>query len=497
MTKQKQELFFDEIVIGAGLTGLSFGIGMANANSSVCIFEKHYKAGGYATNFSRKRKYFFDCSLHKITGIGPEGNLRNALERLGVWSQINFKSYTDLSTIIIGQKKYYLPAEFTKLKKSLYSYFTEDSNGLDHFFHDLDTHGYQNYMFARMALGEYKLDKDLLPGSRQISKLTAAEYFKEIFNNQDLIILFSSIAINLGVVAEEADALYFLHFAYTFFKTGTGYVENTSQSLSDKLADIFREKGGQLFLNEPVLKIHATKKGIRCIETKKTLAYTKNLTVTCSPHNIVNTMVADVLSEEFKKKLNQLEFGLGAFSVYLAFDVPPEKLGFERSEYILASTKTNGDSSEDIYHNWPLSVTNYHLLDPSNGYVIQLIVLDTEKLWFKLSKEDYKNEKNRVQELIIERTCKVFPNIKKHIVYQESSTPRTNYRYTLSPHGSAFGYKPLPGRNVRFLQKEPIPGLNFIGTWINGAGYEPAICFGFTQSEIRKASLQVKEKILV
>ena len=80
--RQKRELDADIVVIGAGLSGLMYGIVAAQKGYRVAVVEKHFKPGGYATNFARERqKYVFDCSLHKITGLGPEGNMRNALIR--------------------------------------------------------------------------------------------------------------------------------------------------------------------------------------------------------------------------------------------------------------------------------------------------------------------------------------------------------------------------------------------------------------------------------
>ena len=43
------------------------------------VFEQHFLAGGYATNFKR-HGYEFDVSLHGIGGLQPGGNVYSILQ---------------------------------------------------------------------------------------------------------------------------------------------------------------------------------------------------------------------------------------------------------------------------------------------------------------------------------------------------------------------------------------------------------------------------------
>lgn len=97
-------------------------------------------------------------------------------------------------------------------------------------------------MLARMALGEYEIDASLFYESKQLSKISTYDYLTRYFTDKQLITLLCSLAINLGVEAVEADALYFLHFAYTFLFTEKRYIKGSSQALSDALADALSRK---------------------------------------------------------------------------------------------------------------------------------------------------------------------------------------------------------------------------------------------------------------
>lgn len=489
---KKKHLIVDEIIIGAGLTGLTYGINSVEDQHSVAIFESHSKAGGYATNFLReKRKLKFDCSQHKITGLGENGNVRNALQRIQVWDKLNFKYYKTLSNIIVGDKTYKLPVGLKEAEQFLVESFPEDKTGIQTLFTDISTHGYQNYMYARMMLGEYELNRDILPESRQLQKLTTHEYFSKLFKNKDLIHLLGAIAIYLGAIANEANALYFLHYLYAAFDTKPGYIEGTSQVLSNTLKDTFLERGGIVSLNDPVEKIFEKDGIIIGLESKKHIVETKHIVATCSPHLIIDMLQNKDQSNKFYERMNDLQFGWGHFCVYIGIKDEPSQLGINGSEYLIVSEKGDVLTQDEVlneerYNQLTLSVSNYRKIDPESGKIIQLIVLDHAANWFLMDQPTYEKQKENVCQILLERACKYFPKLKNSISYIECSTPRTNFKYTNSPEGSAFGYKVLPGENMRFLYSPPWKGIKFVGGWSTGPGYETAIGLGFAHSELMK-----------
>ena len=496
MAKEKVEYECDIVVIGAGLCGLTFANTAAMRGWNVAVVEKHFKPGGYATNFDRKGEYTFDCSQHKITGIGPDGNMRDALTRAGLWDKIKFHEYTDLTCVFVEDKRYEFPVEYNGLKAKTYEYFPEDREGIDQFFKDIETHGYQNYMFARMALGEYTLNTDLLSESRKLSKRTAKAYFESLFSNPHLTVIWSTIASNLGCLPEEADALYFLHFAYTFLSTGVGYVHGTAQSLSDDLAAEAVSRGVRFFYSEEVQNIHVAEGAVQSVETKRSVIRAPEVVATCAPQIVRRTITEGSLGEKFDEKLGKLKVGLSSFINYLALDCAPADLGFNRSEYFLTSLRgihlTDEEKATDLrYKHWPILITNYHKLDPTLGNVIQVTSHDVAGQWFALDRLEYRKEKERVAGIILGRVYEKFPQVRGHVKFHDCSSPKTNFKYTRSPEGAAYGFKATPGRNVRFLQKPRVQGLQFVGTWVNGAGYEPAVCLGFTFAYLRPEKPQL------
>ncbi|MDO6708153.1 NAD(P)/FAD-dependent oxidoreductase [Photobacterium sp. 1_MG-2023] len=486
----KQILTVDEVVVGAGLTGLVYANVLAAGGKHVALIEKHTKPGGYATNFLRKRRYIFDCSLHKMTGFGESGNVENALKRAGLFDLIEFHPYHHLTTFRLDDLELTLPADGESMMACLRDSFPDEKAQLDAFCHDVKTHGYQNYMLARMALGEYEIDPELFLQSKQLSRISTYDYLKQRFDDPRLMTLFSSLAINLGVESVEADALYFLHFAYTFLYTEKRYVKGSSQALSDALAAAFVSKGGTLLVREEVNSIDVHHGRVTGVQSRRYDIRCDHLIFTGCPHQVLSLLPAENVPAAYRDKFDSLSFGLGAFIVYLGLDVPPSSIGFNEQDYLIASPDYAVQAKqaclgEERYDTWPLSISNYHALDENYGYVIQLEMLDQQDDWLTLPRREYKAKKAQITEKILQRALRYFPELKPHIAFIESSTPRTNQKFTNSGGGSSFGYKPLPGRNMRFLKKTPVEGLSFVGTWMNGAGYEPAICLGFTAATLK------------
>ena len=69
---------WDAICVGAGITSLAFGAQVVKRHpgARILVIDKHGVPGGYATVFQRpKAGAAFDCSLHKLSGMGEGGTI--------------------------------------------------------------------------------------------------------------------------------------------------------------------------------------------------------------------------------------------------------------------------------------------------------------------------------------------------------------------------------------------------------------------------------------
>ncbi|MFT4019515.1 MAG: NAD(P)-binding protein, partial [Agriterribacter sp.] len=74
--------FYDVIIIGAGVGGLTAGALLSKCGFSVCILEKEPHAGGYLAGFRRK-DFIFDTAIHWLNQYNEQGAVTKIFRVLG------------------------------------------------------------------------------------------------------------------------------------------------------------------------------------------------------------------------------------------------------------------------------------------------------------------------------------------------------------------------------------------------------------------------------
>ena len=82
MRQGKFNDFYDVIVIGAGIGGLTAAALLSKAGLSVCVLEKEPHVGGYLAGFRRKH-FIFDTAIHWLNQYGPGGILDKLFKAIG------------------------------------------------------------------------------------------------------------------------------------------------------------------------------------------------------------------------------------------------------------------------------------------------------------------------------------------------------------------------------------------------------------------------------
>src|SRR6478672_2017534 len=74
--------YYDVVVIGAGVGGLTAAALLSKAGLSVCVLEKEPHVGGYLAGFRRKN-FIFDTAVHWLNQCGPGGLLDKLFKAIG------------------------------------------------------------------------------------------------------------------------------------------------------------------------------------------------------------------------------------------------------------------------------------------------------------------------------------------------------------------------------------------------------------------------------
>src|ERR1700733_1790040 len=82
MLKPELKSYYDVVVIGAGVGGLTSAALLSKAGFSVCVLEKEPHVGGYLAGFRRKN-FRFDTAIHWLNQCAPGGMACKLFDALG------------------------------------------------------------------------------------------------------------------------------------------------------------------------------------------------------------------------------------------------------------------------------------------------------------------------------------------------------------------------------------------------------------------------------
>ncbi|MGD0677117.1 MAG: NAD(P)/FAD-dependent oxidoreductase [Polyangiaceae bacterium] len=489
---------WDAICVGSGVTALAFGAMVAakDRTAKILILDQHYVAGGYASVFRRRRNRF-DCSLHKLTGMGANGNMAGMFRDLGLHRQLNVvrppeffeASYPDWTLVI--------PHDYDQAKDVLARAFPEEGAGLRQFFSEVETHGKNAYYQFQIMDGSYLPDvSQLRYAHRELRRVTVAQALEARVRSPRLRTLLAANVIYVGGFPEEVSYLYYLHVPYAALVVGSAYISGSAQALSNELASRVEDAGGQILLRTEVKRVEVQDNRVCGVDTTRGRFTAPAVFINAAPQYALRTILG---GRENLRSVTERALALrpswSTTTLYLVTDLPPEELGLSSSETMLFSDRAaeasqlradamasgSEEQVEDAF--WSASqmeVTNYHTLDPAGGRVVCINVLDTISHWSPRDTEDYARKKDRCGAVLLERLYKHKPGLFGHVIESELATPRTYERYTNNDNGA--GYGALVGTNGSthlFHYGFPIAGVQFLNSWVAGPSYEAA--FGYAR----------------
>ncbi len=83
----------DYLIVGSGLSALTFGALMANSGKTVQILEAHEHPGGYGHTFTMAKKYTFNAQFHYVWDCGEGQTVNRVLKKLGLDREVTFEQY--------------------------------------------------------------------------------------------------------------------------------------------------------------------------------------------------------------------------------------------------------------------------------------------------------------------------------------------------------------------------------------------------------------------
>ena len=211
--------YYDVIVIGSGLGGLTGANCLARQGHSVLLLEHHYQFGGLATWFKRAGGHIFDISLHGF----PVGMIKSCKR---YWTKEIADSIVQLKNIRFINPQYDLKTTFDRsdFTKILQNSFQVAKSKVEEFYDHLANMDY--FANDKRSIGD--LLEEFFPGRNEIKRLLLEPI--SYANGSSLL----DPAIAYGIVFSN------------FMKKGIYTFKDGTDSLIKKMVKELRKNGADL-----------------------------------------------------------------------------------------------------------------------------------------------------------------------------------------------------------------------------------------------------------
>ncbi|MGL4987425.1 MAG: phytoene desaturase family protein [Treponemataceae bacterium] len=495
---------YDVIIIGAGLGGLTTGATLAKKGKKVLVLEQHFIPGGSATIFERKG-IKCEVGLHEMDWGTKDTDMKGlVLKKLGL-DTLPLVKLPEAWRIKTEKAEYTIPHGRKNVIKYLSDLFPEEKKGIKKYFSSMKWAIGVNQAFPNdLNPLQFLLFPILkLPAVIQnmIEKASVGQKFDKFFKSNELKNILNA---NIAYYSDDPyEFSWYYHSAaqYSYYNSAV-YVKGGSQVLSNALAKIITDNGGEVRLNADVKKIEVEGKtavGVSYMDKKSkemVCEYGKKIVANCSPDSIFKGGMVSARFSEPKTENQKPASSL--WTAYLISKQPISKKypNMAYSTFIMDDKhiKQPQDEMGAMLTKKPIEERPFVLVDYSTidaglvpegdnrGFAVACGVSNLDEWAVGISKEEYKAKKAAFIEQFLNRLEAMYPGFKENIEYSELSTPKTAARYLRTPNGTAYGYK---NKGFSMLNRAPfkatnIKNLHFSGAWTSpGGGFTGAILGGY------------------
>lgn len=467
---------YDAIVVGSGLGGLTAGALLSRMGKSVLLVERHDRVGGYAHSF-RRGAYRFDSAVHLVGGCNPEsgGLVYRVLDGLDLTGRCEFQPIDTVYTASYPGLDFEIPSGLDEFVATHAKAFPSEAEGLRRLVEVC-----ARVRDERQRLGEIPNPLAMVRSPRHFPNLvkyhraTLQQVVREHISDRRLEALFGTLWPYLGLPPSKLSFVYWAVMLMSYVADGAFYCKGSFQNFANVLSESITANGGEVLLRSPVRRIR--------VKDGKTLGITlENGQRIAAPVVISNSDLTQTVEElvgtehfpaRYVSKLRQMRPSTSAIVVYAAtdLDLNTMRAGHETFLYPSWDHDHAHRTSEAGQPEW-LSVTVPTFADPDLAPTNEHIMILTSLVRPDAAK-DWRGEKQRVTNALLEAAEERFPGLGRHLTFVESGTPRTMERYTRNTDGAAYGWELSP-RQVgltRNAQNTPIDGLFLAGHWTQPGG---------------------------
>lgn len=470
------------IIIGAGISGLTAGIYALENGYNVSIYEKHSIAGGECTGWVRDNVFIDGCA-HWIVGTNNKGQLFKLWKHIHAFDE-NSKIYnTDyFNKFDINGEIVTFYSDIKLLKAELLRIAPNDKKVINEFIRGIKAYRsvtipIKKPMDLMNPIDYAQLGLKLLPMARAYKKYThitieefankcKSEILKETFNRA----LFKEFNVHSLLYVMQALA-----------KKDAGVVEGGSVNLVNRVLDYYKSLGGKIYLHTEVSKIIVENDEVKGIMKKDGSIINADYVISSTDeyHTLKVLLDNKYRNEYFDSRLEDIKNNKLPLAILCSYKITkdmstyPKMMNFEIEPFNIGETEVK------------LLTLRSHAFDKTlnkDSSTITVLLrpgMDIYDTYKNLSKEDYKKEKERIGNIVLNNIKNYYKLNNDEIKLIDVTTPLTYERYLNAYKGSYMSFV-TSSNHKKLMDTGLVKGLkNFVmaGQWIMPPGGLPVALF--------------------
>ncbi len=437
------DLDYDTIIIGSGVSGMTAGIILASEGEKILILEQHTIMGGLMQTFERGGMRF-PTGVHRVGSLKRGQSLWYYMKYLGILDHLALVRMNRdcFEKYIFPDREFCIPEGYDSYVERLSEYFPKERKNIQSYVSDMKkiVGSIAYYNPSVNPEKELSLDFTGSVGDFLNEKGMSGELKQVILGNHALY----------GLSEKECPLLTHIVVSHSYLNSSFRINEEKTP-LAGAFEKRFSSLGGMIRTKARVAAVMTDKgraTGVVLQNGKQIRG--KKVIFTGHPSAILDLCPGSLFRPAFKKRLLGIENTPGIFGMALAWNKEncPVK---DKDIYIFDSWQARDGYGREGLALGKTPGTIFLSALPDNGgsrcHVTALtstaprearrFLLDR----MKNKKSLYNPAKQAAGRTIIKKLEEVWPGVHKHIKVMDIYTPATFARYTLSPEGSAYGIK--------------------------------------------------------
>jgi phytoene dehydrogenase-like protein len=468
-------------IIGGGLGGLTSGALLAKDGYKVTLLEQHNIVGGCATTFKRKGGFTCEVGLHEMDGVYSNPQIKKIFDKLDVYNNIEFIKPDEFFSVVTKNGTFTMPDNLEKAQDRLTEKFFYEQKGIEKYFKLIDNIFKEMEIIQSASWYHYLLFPFFFSNILLYRNKTVTEVLDKIIEDDELKLILNT---NVQYYNDTPDTLSFLLHSvaqYSYYIGGGWFIKGGSQKLSNYLAKIITDNGGEI-----IIKAHVTKCNPDQVTYRK-----NNEKITVNSDIVISNISPEQTYKLYKQAYAETkELADSLLTIYIGFNKNLKEVYGKRpySNFIFDEIDSvNGynimlekDIAERGFVFVDYSQVNSGLTKDSNKSFGVVCLSDFIEEWQDLNENDYKIKKQNLIDAVLLKLEIYYPNIKELVEYIEVGTSKTVHKYIKTPNGTAYGYKPTPKQFFKIpkVRSDKITNLYFTGQWVIAGGFSPVISSG-------------------